>query len=587
MEKLIKIMERIGSGDYSGAHDDLDALFSNGELDTVDYVKLKLQLFYIKRKLHDADIFLHRHENSLDRKQVVELRMRLLLNWYKYEDAERYYEQDKIPELLYLKAVSLFKQRRYEESKTLLYQCLENNEQHGSPLYYQILPYYFDSCLFTKKKNSKEISECISIINSILDSNNPLNENILQINTQFYLIKAFAEDNKTEREKLLSKFFNESKCYKTFDDIIRYSYSLGFKPDDLFNSFSENWQKYDEDGYFASIIDNEEDTKIRTLYIKIAYWILLITSQIMIKDDTEVQEFCNYTSKETLLKMIEGKYQVAMLSLSNVNDKVEGEVLFEILKNNGLSSKVNCVYRSSYAALQTSYTRNKDSLTMFRLYGKEDGMEGTGVCLTFDKSFFQMDSRDLGFEGEEEKKGVKNKDVRRPVFWILYYDSGKNRLFYFPGKDELVPYIIDLSKNKPKWNFYYKGDTKKIAENMLLYSFKSLFAAINEISAKHQLQKTTAIQLLERLRYFIKFDSFSEEKECRMLRLVSPNDADVIPNSFVLKKDYLKLNDTNGLTEIILGPKITNVKLIREFFMNKIGESEMSPSIHISKAPLA
>ncbi len=69
-------MERIESGDYSGAHDSLDALLSSGELDTVDYVNFKLQLFYIKRKLHDANIFLHHYENLLDRKQVVELRMR-------------------------------------------------------------------------------------------------------------------------------------------------------------------------------------------------------------------------------------------------------------------------------------------------------------------------------------------------------------------------------------------------------------------------------------------------------------------------------------------------------------------------------
>ena len=197
-----------------------------------------------------------------------------------------------------------------------------------------------------------------------------------------------------------------------------------------------------------------------------------------------------------------------------------------------------------------------------------------------------MDSRDLGFPELTGDNNSSSRNIRRPLFWVLYYDSVKNRFFYYPAKDELIPYIVELNRRKPKWNSQYDGDKKKITENRLLYLFKSLFLSINQIPAKQQTKKAIALRLLERIRYFIKLDSFSEEKECRMLELQLPAEADVIPNTFVLKKDYCGISDTSGLTEIILGPKITNLKLIREFVMHEMDMSKTAPLIRLSTAPL-
>ena len=69
------------------------------------------------------------------------------------------------------------------------------------------------------------------------------------------------------------------------------------------------------------------------------------------------------------------------------NDPKEGKILESIFNKNGLDIKINN-NEENLITLQTSYTRNKDSLTMFRLYGKNENREATGICLVVDKEYF-------------------------------------------------------------------------------------------------------------------------------------------------------------------------------------------------------
>ena len=227
---------------------------------------------------------------------------------------------------------------------------------------------------------------------------------------------------------------------------------------------------------------------------------------------------------------------------------------------------------------------------------KEDGKEGTGACLTFDKNFFLTDTFYFMLN-ESEKNNQENKnpykpsytDDRKPLIWILYYNKQDNKLYYFPDKNLLTAYTVDLNNSITSWNNCAVTDKQKKIENRLLYSFKQLICAINQFSGKTPKQQEVAIKLLDRIRYYIKRDDFAEEKECRILELVRPSDVDVVVNQIdsVLYKNYKKIDEISGLNEIILGPKVANAKIVKELVKKEINRTKINPTIKISTAPLA
>ena len=124
---------------------------------------------------------------------------------------------------------------------------------------------------------------------------------------------------------------------------------------------------------------------------------------------------------------------------------------------------------------------------MFRLYGKKDGKEGTGISLTFDRKFFQINPINMNNNIDKTSEDVNIViDSRKPLFWILYYNAERKILYFYPLEDELKPYIIDLNINIAlKWNTYssYKDKTEMKQRN-LLYSFKRLFKAVKKCNNK-------------------------------------------------------------------------------------------------------
>lgn len=84
---------------------------------------------------------------------------------------------------------------------------------------------------------------------------------------------------------------------------------------------------------------------------------------------------------------------------------------------------------------------------MFRLYGKKDNEEGTGVSLVFKKNFFQLNPIKINNNKDKSNSITEHKtnDPREPLFWILYYNSERKILYFYPSKDELKPYVIDLT----------------------------------------------------------------------------------------------------------------------------------------------
>ena len=492
----------------------------------------------------------------------------------------------------YAKGFAAFKHPRdiekkeYEKYIKEAVQYLEKAIQNNEVVFYNQLlaqTMLIDS-YFLLGKNEKSFSIAKGIVEEYCGKDNL--SSFFDGRYQIFLIDAFNPDyTLDERNEKLIHFFNVSKLerFKTFEDIIKYSSFLKYKPDDLIDAFSSSDFSY-EDGYLEYTISEETNNETEEKQIKtIWYWQFLILSQLLVSEESRIKEISHYTSQSTFDLLLQEDKKVAEFSLANANDKIEGNVLPQLLLDfKCIDTTVNTSIQNKYIAVQTSYSRNKNSLTMFRLYGKKDDKEGTGVSLVFNKNFFQTNAVKIY---DNKGEGAKTKvDPRRPLFWILYYNADRKLLYFYPSEDELKPYEIDLTiTTQLRWNTYNSYKTKtELKQRNLLYSFKHLFDSVRKCK-----NKELAIKVLYKLRYFIKSSDFAEEKELRMLDLCKPKDLKLVDNTYKLYYEYLNIFSYDSLQSIYLGPKVENKNGYMDYIKKQLDGRGPDINITPSNAPLA
>ena len=191
-----------------------------------------------------------------------------------------------------------------------------------------------------------------------------------------------------------------------------------------------------------------------------------------LKLDSEYEEYiCHYTRPSTAFSLLGYNEEPSKLRLStikNVNDPTEGNILFDYfnLPNEeiGLCSFVSC------------FTFNHDSLNQFRLYGKENNQEASGVSLIFDKNFFgkylkpynfiEYGKKELvinSFSSENNSSvniDINNKINKLPVYRCIYMDNASGYIklakrseidFYREGRAKFfTSYLDEIDKKTNK-----------------------------------------------------------------------------------------------------------------------------------------
>ena len=533
--------------------------------------------------------------SDYDISKISTMRVATFFRELRYREAYNFAFDDKNNCSNYIKGFTAFKHscdtevknhiKYIEEAKSYLEEAIKNNELG---FYNKVVAQtmLIDS-YFILGDSEKSFSLAKSIVHEYYTLDKP--SIIFNGKYQIYLIDAFnPKYSSEEKKRKLIQFFNYSKQerYKTFDDIIKYSKYLKYKPSDLIEAFTESNFSY-EDGYLEyRLLEETSDEKEKKQLKHIWYWQFLILAQLMITGDSKIQEISHYTSQSTFDLLLQDDKKIAEFSLSNANDKIEGNVLTKILlDNNCIGTNVNTENVNQYIAVQTSYSRNKNSLTMFRLYGKKDGKEGTGISLTFDRKFFQINPINMNNNIDKTSEDVNIViDSRKPLFWILYYNAERKILYFYPLEDELKPYIIDLNINIAlKWNTYssYKDKTEMKQRN-LLYSFKRLFKAVKKCN-----NKELAVKVLYKLRYFIKSSDFAEEKELRMLDLCAPEALNVVNGTYKLYYEYKNIFEYDSLKSVIIGPKVDNKQGYCDYLKMFLAKRNNDIEVILSNAPLA
>lgn len=120
-------------------------------------------------------------------------------------------------------------------------------------------------------------------------------------------------------------------------------------------------------------------------------------SGLSIENKIPERKLAHYTSTDTANKLLNSEMSdkpssLRLNTINNVNDPSEGKLLSDYLKSEKKLSVYNSDYDEELHAFISCFTFNHDSLNQFRLYGKKENKEASGVSLVFKKDFFQSNS---------------------------------------------------------------------------------------------------------------------------------------------------------------------------------------------------
>ncbi|MEI0579394.1 tetratricopeptide repeat protein [Brachyspira pilosicoli] len=366
-----------------------------------------------------------------------------------------------------------------------------------------------------------------------------------------------------------------------------------------------------------SIYSNNIITKNIKYLLLYEYFLLKILTFDTEKENDKI-EISHYTSLDILPLLLNVKVNtkesgnIRINNITTANDPKEGKILERILNKNNIDIKIENDEKA--LTLQTSYSRNKDSLTMFRLYGKKENKEATGICLVLNNEYFnnsytspysyefklktENNSKEKNKEEYNEKiNEEKSQENKRNLYWVLYYNEKENQLIYNKEKSKYASNIIDL--NDLVDNIELKEDDKK--EDLIKYAFAKIFYYTKEIKKEvdknyKNIKNQLYSYLFENIKYIIKHEAFFEEQELRMLVTNDYKSDEILIDNDKKKLyiDYIKLFDerTNYIKEIIIGSKVENNEAVAEYIrkvlhtknteMNKLDDIKVS----ISEAPL-
>lgn len=415
-------------------------------------------------------------------------------------------------------------------------------------------------------------------------------------------------------------FINYNKFFIPNNNHIIYIVSLlfgNYKYDLIEKIFNylveENYNDLWENDITFNLLKNKTIDKeiLKNIKKNLLYQYLLLQSlsfnnKTLKREYTYNIEIAHYTSLNTLLKLIKEDNKIRITNISNANDPKEGKILENILNKNKLDIKIK--NDENLITLQTSLSRNKDALTMFRLYGKNENKEATGICLVIDKKYFNDNylssviELNLDNQKQEENKGNENYKKAKEIiqkrlgiknlYWVIYYNEEKNQLVFNPTKSKYSSVIIDLNTiNKNKKNI------NKI-EDLINCIFHNIINSAKEIDKIENKNLTDEIfsNLFENIRYIIKHEAFFEEQELRMLITTNYKNENINIEEDK-KRLYINYNELfneneNFIKEIILGGKIEDKELtsdyIKQIIYNKYKDNDKMNKIKvsISQAPL-
>lgn len=323
----------------------------------------------------------------------------------------------------------------------------------------------------------------------------------------------------------------------------------------------------DVDAFYA---ETTRDCKVeKNIYLSIYQMSLEIVALLDASESIEF-EFAHYTTQETANALIFSNLPFRLHSVTTANDPKEGNPLLSFLGFTGSFSP------NIYQAFVGSFTFNLDSLNQFRLYGKNNNIEGTGVSLNLSYNYFG-ENANINHTLIKPTKPISSV-AKQPLFRCIYLDPLTRRVISLGHREACVFYRENTTKSKKvmdeevnKYLGFINEQRMKVEDalNQLNNEVSNAYNRINdELDKRNEAIKIIPLLLIH-LRYLVKHYDFKEEQECRIIQ-VEP----LINNSKIIVTDdnsrmyinYLPFHNDNKsyLNTIYWGPKTSNYELFKD-----------------------
>ena len=402
-------------------------------------------------------------------------------------------------------------------------------------------------------------------------------------------------------------------------------FSLGiiFEQKDDFKKAIEHYHNSSDYLYYHANVNINilqiNDKKIRDILYKIGHITLRLTNNLIIpllSGDYEYK-FAHYTQASVAWKVIKNSSAFRLGLIKNVNDPMEGLTLNKFLQQPYLLPKSFFNYSKeinySEHVFISCFTFNHDSLNQFRLYGKENNQEASGVSLVFPSDFFDSNpdnhinaiislknnkALDLFKEKNTEKYSDHKQFLnKQPLYRCIYLDPDTGyislakrdkatfyRELHAEGKD-----IEEISKEaNNRWNLYINSISNK-EEKIKRYlkyisnKIEKLFREQDLSKGKRHILETLHFILLP-LQYLVKHAAFQEEQECRMIHITSL-DNEKIQLDWESKQVYIEYEPEvkAHLDKIYLSP---GALIYEDFFRHELDDpNNPKKRVRISSNP--
>ena len=335
--------------------------------------------------------------------------------------------------------------------------------------------------------------------------------------------------------------------------------------------------------------------------------------QIIPKFESKV---AHYSQPSTAFKLFgdeknnENPSNFRLSTIRGVNDPTEGLVLNDYWDQQGIPETI---HTNDTATFISCFTFNHDNLNQFRLYGKENGREATGVSLVFNKEFFSDQSDNLEFiagpstEPSSKPEQIKPNKTRKTENDNKKELIGKSTLYRCIYLDPETGYWTLAQRDKS--TFYREDKDKDTAENnwieyskkiltiegsfkdylfnkndSILEKLKYIFKEYNIYGVEEKQKTLEAVRfILLPLQYLVKHIAFQEEQECRIMYITQFRDEKIHSNREE-QKMYVEYEESvlPHIDKIWLSPGAAKDQ---DFFRIRLDQGSGKSKVRISQNP--
>ena len=344
---------------------------------------------------------------------------------------------------------------------------------------------------------------------------------------------------------------------------------------------------------------------------------VLKSLQIIPDFESQVAHYSRASTAFTLLEKKRKNQKPSHFRLSTirgVNDPTEGLVLGKYWAQQGISETI---HTNDTATFISCFTFNHDSLNQFRLYGKENGQEATGISLVFKEEFFSDQSDTLEFiaapsidppsklgkdSSNETEKSESNKLIGKSTLYRCIYLDPETGYLTLAQRDKSTFYRENKKAAKDQWDKYstkisgIKGSVKNCLfddNNSVLSMLKSISKELEESNAPEE-SHTYSIEekqkileavrfILLPLQYLVKHIAFQEEQECRIMYTTHLHD-EKIHHDWKTQEMYVEYEEhvLPHIDKIYLSPGSAKYQ---DFFRILLDKGENDNKVRISQNP--